>query len=60
VFTELNGVRDCRVRAPTMYTLWVADQMGDMCGSGSEIFKYADDTATLSADPTIEVAIQRA
>jgi hypothetical protein len=48
------------VRAPTMYTLWAADQVEDMSGSGLEVFKYANNTATLSTNPIIEAAIQRA
>jgi hypothetical protein len=40
---------------PTLYTLWATDLVEDMRGSGSEVFMYADDTATLSSGPTIEV-----
>ncbi|KAF0288249.1 Retrovirus-related Pol polyprotein from type-1 retrotransposable element R1 4 [Amphibalanus amphitrite] len=47
--------------APTLYTLWAADLITALRSvPGTEIFMYADDTATLSSGATIEQAGRRA
>jgi hypothetical protein len=69
--TDVNGVRSGyrafraglpqgSVLAPTLYTLWASDLVKEMRGSGSDVFMYADEPATLSSGPTIEIALQRA
>ena len=70
---EVNGVREKErpfreghfpqgsVLAPTLYTLWSADLITDLKSvSGTVIFMYAGDTATLSSGASIEQAGQRA
>ena len=47
--------------APTLYTLWSADLITDLkTVPGTEIYMYADDTATLSSGASIEQAERRA
>ena len=69
---EVNGVRSRErifraglpqgsVLAPTLYTLWSADLIESLRSvSRTETYVYADDTATLSAGSTLELARSRA
>ena len=55
------GLPQGSVLAPTLYTLWSADLITALRDVPStDIFMYADDTATLSSGPSIEVAARRA
>ena len=46
---------------PTLYTLWSADLIDTLRQVGrAEVFMYADDTTTLSAGATVELAVVRA
>ena len=55
------GLPQGSVLAPTLYTLWSADLIEALRDvTRTDIFMYADDTATLSAGSTIEEAQTRA
>lgn len=55
------GLRQGSVLAPTLYTLWAADLITDLKSVPStEVFMYADDTATVSAGCSIDQAGRRA
>ena len=55
------GLPQGSVLAPTLYTLWSADLITALeTVLGTNIFMYADDTATLSSGATIEEASRRA
>ena len=55
------GLPQGSVLAPTLYTLWSADLITDLkTVPGTEIYMYADDTATLSSGASIEQAERRA
>ena len=69
---EVNGVRSRdrpfraglpqgSVLAPTLYTLWSADLIEELrMVPRTDCYMYADDTATVSAGATIELALSRA
>ena len=69
---EVNGVRSRdrpfraglpqgSVLAPTLYTLWSADLIEELRQvTRTDTYMYADDTATVSAGATIEMALSRA
>ncbi|KAF0303168.1 RNA-directed DNA polymerase from mobile element jockey [Amphibalanus amphitrite] len=55
------GLPQGSVLAPTLYTLWSADLITALkTVPGTDIFMYADDTATLSSGASIEEAGRRA
>ncbi|KAF0295996.1 RNA-directed DNA polymerase from mobile element jockey [Amphibalanus amphitrite] len=69
---EVNGVRSRdrpfraglpqgSVLAPTLYTLWAADLIEELRKvPRTDCYMYADDTATVSAGPNIQMALSRA
>ncbi|KAF0304736.1 RNA-directed DNA polymerase from mobile element jockey [Amphibalanus amphitrite] len=69
---EVNGVRSRErpfraglpqgsVLAPTLYTLWAADLIEELRKvPRTDCYMYADDTATVSAGPNIQMALSRA
>ncbi|KAF0290371.1 RNA-directed DNA polymerase from mobile element jockey [Amphibalanus amphitrite] len=69
---EVNGVRSRdrpfraglpqgSVLAPTLYTLWAADLIEELRKMPrTDCYMYADDTATVSAGPNIQMALSRA
>ncbi|KAF0291219.1 RNA-directed DNA polymerase from mobile element jockey [Amphibalanus amphitrite] len=56
------GLPQGSVLAPTIYTLWVADLIETLRNASdrTDVLMYADDTATLSAGATVELAVARA
>ena len=68
---EVNGVRGSErpfraglpqgsVLSPTLFTIWAADLIEELLAvPRTQVFAYADDTATLSVGATIELARSR-
>ncbi|KAF0312001.1 RNA-directed DNA polymerase from mobile element jockey [Amphibalanus amphitrite] len=56
------GLPQGSVLAPTIYTLWAADLIETLRNASdrTDVLMYADDTATLSAGATVELAVARA
>jgi hypothetical protein len=54
------GLPQGSVLSPTLYVLWAADLVEDLRDLGTQVFMYADDTATLSAGSSIDAAVGRA
>ena len=55
------GLPQGSVLAPTLFTLWSADQAEALIEvPGTSVFMYADDTATLSSGSTLQAARERA
>ena len=57
---SVHGLPQGSVLSTILFTIWAADLIEELRASRTQVFAYADNTATLSAGATIELTKSRA